>query len=157
MTQSGRSHCDVILHFCTLIIVRFHLTDEEPSKFHPEEAKLTSVLVMVFGALFVLMGTLMLTTAGYETWKAASSSLAMLWGGIVIIAAGRTIRKTQVLFTKPRWFAFAFFWGVMSVIGLFTGVTQNDGSKIAIFAVLQVSAVYILWRAMTPTISSGGT
>ena len=113
-------------------------------------------LVMFFGALVIAHSTLMLATAGYETWQAAARSLALLWGGIAIVAAGYPIRKTRVLVASPRWFMFAFFWGVMSVFGLFTGITQQDAMKIAIFTVLQLVAVYLLWRAVSPRFYSAG-
>ena len=113
------------------------------------------LLIMFFGVLVIAHSTLMLATAGYETWRAAARSLALLWGGIAIVAAGYPIRTTRVLVASPRWFMFAFFWGVMSVVGLFTGITQEDNWKIGIFSVFQIVAVYLLWRAVSPKFYSG--
>ena len=76
----------------------------KPSQLHPEEAKLVSAIAVFFGALLVFMAVLMLSTAGYENARDAAPALMLLWAGLVIVAAGRNIKRTLVLFYKPRLF-----------------------------------------------------
>lgn len=117
------------------------------TQLHPEEAKLACTIVMLVGGLLVFMGVLMVSTAHYGTAQEAAMPLVMLWAGIVIFCAGRAIRRTRTLFSNPLLFLGGFMLGTLSVVMVFSGITQGAVGKIGTGVVTQIAALYLVWRA----------
>ncbi len=112
---------------------------------HVEEVKLVSILAVIFGVLLVLLGALMLFGLGFSA--DAYGSVALVWGGLAIVLAGKEIRRTHVLLKRPRWFFAACLFGISSSAGLYKTILTGDSAGAIGLIPLQVIALYALWRA----------
>ena len=117
-----------------------------PQDLDRENARLAGVLIMVFGALVAALGSVMLIGSAYENFKDAAGTLTLVWGGVVIMIAGRAIRKNTFVKNKSRWFLAGSLFGVVSIYGVFVGISQSDLVKIALFVVMQGFSIYAIWR-----------
>ena len=113
---------------------------------HIEEAKLASVLAMIFGALLSLLGALMIFGLSFSA--DAYGSVGLIWGGIAILLAGKAIRRTRVFLKRPRWFFAASLFGISSSAGLYKTILTDDTAGTIGLIPLQVLALYALWRAI---------
>ena len=123
------------------------MPNENGSRLHPEYAKLVSALVSFFGVVVTSLGVVMLVPPEYESLKELSGSLTILWAGFVMILAGRSIRRTGVLMRNPKWFLSGFLFGVVSIYGLFVGLSQGDVVKVILFLLIQLFSAYAIWRS----------
>ena len=123
----------------------------DPSKLHPEEAKLYGSLIIVFGAVLIFLGVLIVSTADYGSLRAAASPLAMLWAGVVIVASGRTVQTTAVLIRSPALFLVGFLLGVSSLIAMLGAISTGATATTVLAFAAQVVAIFFVWRAVAPT------
>ena len=119
------------------------------SRFHPDDAKLTGVLVMVFGGNLVLMAVLMLATAGYESIRAAGPALLLLWSGLVITIVGRYVRVSRRLMTRPRLFYAGFLGGLWSASGVVMELSDRSYPQVIGFSLLLLACCYAIWKGVS--------
>ena len=112
---------------------------------HTEEARLVSVLTMLFGGLLAFIGALMIFELSSDA--DVSGSVGLTWGGLAMVFAGKAIRKNRVFVKNPRWFLAAFLFGISSSAGLYKTISTNDIAAIVGLIPLQVFALYALWRS----------
>lgn len=112
---------------------------------HVEEAKVASAIAMIFGALTALLGALMMFESSFAA--DAYGSAGLIWGGIAILLAGKTIRRTRVFLKRPRWFFAASLFGISSGAGLYKTILTGDTAGTLGLIPLQAFALYALWRA----------
>ena len=112
---------------------------------HVEEAKLISILAVIFGVLLASLGALMLF--GLDFSADAYGSAALVWGGLAIVLAGKEVRRTHVLLKRPRWFFAACIFGISSSAGLYKTVLTGDSAGTIGLMPMQVIALYALWQA----------
>ena len=112
---------------------------------HVEEAKLVSILAVIFGVLLASLGALMLF--GLDFSADAYGSAALVWGGLAIVLAGKEVRRTHVLLKRPRWFFAACMFGISSSAGLYKTVLTGDSAGAIGLVPMQVIALYALWQA----------
>jgi ABC-type uncharacterized transport system permease subunit len=112
---------------------------------HTEEAKLTSVLAMLFGGLLAFIGALMIFELSPDA--DVSGSVGLTWGGLAMVFAGKAIRKNRVVVKNPRWFLAAFLFGISSSAGLYRSISMSDIAAVVGLIPMQVFALYALWRS----------
>ena len=112
---------------------------------HIEEAKLASVLAMIFGALLAMLGAMMIF--GLDFSADAFGSAALVWSGIAFMYSGRAIRRNRVFLKRPRWFFAAYLCGIASSAGLYKTILTGDTAGAIGMVPLQAIALYALWQA----------
>lgn len=112
----------------------------------PSVSRLVSVLVMTFGMLLILLGGLMV----YELSDVANvnigGSVALMWGGSAIMAAGFAVRRNQRLMLRPRWVHAAFIFGIISSLALPKTVATGDTVGTIGMLLMQAIAIFCIWK-----------
>ena len=117
------------------------------TQLHPEDAKLASAIVILFGGSLAFLGVLMLATAGYEGVRAGIPAALMLWAGLVLILAGRRVKDSLMLMPKPRLFVAGFFVGLLSLQAFVTGIAAQKYFDATVSFGLLSGSCFALWRA----------
>lgn len=112
---------------------------------HFQEAKLASIVAVMFGVLLALLGALMII--GLDFSPDAAGSAALVWGGLAIALAGKQIRRTRTLLKRPRWFFAACIFGISSSGGLYKTILTDDSAGTIGMIPMQIIALYALWQA----------
>ncbi len=120
---------------------------DDSKMMHPETAKLSATIVAFVGVLVALLGALTGAEIGFVEPRKAVGSVALIWAGVVTVVAARNILVSRRWISRPRWFLFGCFWGLISVTGLVFGFMQEDATKTLLFTFIQVVSLYAIWRS----------
>ncbi len=110
---------------------------------HTEEAKLASVLTLLFGGLVAFIGALMIFELSAD--PDAYGSIGLIWGGLAIMFAGKAIRRNRVYMKMPRLLFAAFLFGLSSSAGLYKVILTSDIAATVGLIPMQIFALYALW------------
>ena len=114
---------------------------------HPEEAKLASALVSLFGLLVTIMGGIMWFGLASDSTVDRSGAAAMVWFGLALVVHGTAIRRNRKLMKKPRWTYTAFLFGIVSFASLHHSIWDRDVVAAVLLIPMQIFALFALWHS----------